>query len=80
MNLKFEPRILLAWTDKQITVNQISHFDDSQEKKLHVLDTECLKKIWSPTLLVSHRSKLSTYSKLILAMAFLAFETQKSTR
>ena len=68
MILKFEPRILLAWTDEQITVDQISGFKDSQENK--ILDTECLKKIWSPTLTVSHCSKKSTYSKLLMASRY----------
>ena len=74
MNLRFEPRIILGWTDRQITVNQISDFDDSQESLL--LDTECLKKIWSPTLLVSHRSKLSTYSKQIMATRYNLSESK----
>ena len=65
MNLKFEPPIIIAWTDEQITINQVSDFKDSQENK--ILDTECLQKMWSPTLMVFHRSKKSTYSKLLAA-------------
>ena len=57
--------IFIAWTDEQITFNQVSDFKDSQENK--ILDTECLQKIWSPTLMVFHRSKKSTYSKLLAA-------------
>ena len=68
MNLKFEPPIIIAWTDEQITINQVSDFKDSQENK--ILDTECLQKIWSPTLMVFHRSKKSTYSKLLMASRY----------
>ena len=38
MNLRFEPRIILAWTDRQLAVNQISDFDDSLSEHESKLD------------------------------------------